>query len=220
MEEMFFRKFSLFLFDFDGLLVDTEQTHYQAYMDTLKKRGNPVDWDFNQFCSLAHLSGPAIRRGIVSQWPAIDPVWDQFYAEKKKRYYELLKKGCIRLMPGAKEVLTFLASENKTRVVVTNSPSEQTDLIRSQLPVLNTIPHWITRENYEHPKPSPECYLKAIDCYGKPNDQIVGFEDSVRGLAALKQTPALPVLICPLSHPLITPEVLVGALRFDSLNDL
>jgi HAD superfamily hydrolase (TIGR01509 family) len=188
-------------------------------MDALKRRGTPIDWNFDQFCSLAHLSGPAIRKGIASQWPAIDLIWDQFYAEKKKRYYELITEGHIRLMPGVQEILKFLASENKPCVVVTNSPSEQTNLIRSKLPILNTIPHWITREDYEHPKPHPECYLKAIRLYGKPGDSIIGFEDSIRGLEALKQTPALPVLICSPSHPLITPSILHGVLHFTSLGE-
>jgi len=63
---------------------------------------------------------------------------------------------------------------------------------------LATIPHWITRYDYTHPKPHPECYETAIDKFAKADDRIIGFEDTVRGLRALQATRALPVLIC---HP-------------------
>ena len=48
------------------------------------------------------------------------------------------------------------------RCVATNSFREQIDAIRAQLKPLQSIPHWITREDYEKQKPHPEAYLRAI----------------------------------------------------------
>jgi beta-phosphoglucomutase len=214
------RKFQLFLFDFDGLLVNTEHLHYQAYLEMLKRRGVKCEWSFLQFCSLAHLNADALKQQIYAEFPGIEPNWQVLYAEKKQIYFELIGAGKIELMPGVQKLLEVLQKENICRCVVTNSLLEQIVLIRSQLPILQTIPHWITREDYTRPKPAPDSYLRAIELYGKKGDRIIGFEDSLRGIEALRQTPALPVLICPPHHPLLEMAVTGDTLHFDSFEKI
>ncbi len=216
------RHFQLFLFDFDGLLVNTEHLHYQAYVNMLERRGHHLDWSFPDFCSFAHLNATALREALYARVPDLDPNWPMLYEEKKAMYQDLLASGKVELMPGAAELLQRLAKEGIQRCVVTHSPLVQIQAIRAGAAVLQTIPHWLTRENYSEPKPSPECYLRAIELWGKPDDKgdkgdkIIGFEDSLRGIQALQKTPALPVLVCPLDHPLLdkTDE---GVVHFASL---
>jgi HAD superfamily hydrolase (TIGR01509 family) len=182
-------------------------------------RGYTLDWSFSRYCEAAHLDSTAIREGIYADFPDLDPDWQALYNEKKKCYFALIGAGIVELMPGAEALLLELEKRKKRRCVVTNSFLEQIKLIKSQLKVLETIPHWVTREDYEKAKPSPDGYLRAIELYGKPGDRIIGFEDTIRGLQALKQTPALPVLICDSHHPLL--EMLSeGALHYESLTDV
>jgi beta-phosphoglucomutase len=197
------RDFQLFLFDFDGLLVNTEPLHYQAYVNMLGARGYTLDWSFEQFCRVAHLNATALKEEIYATFPDLDPNWNQLYQEKKKAYYELIGSGKIQLMPGVERLLNELEKAQIARCVVTNSLLEQIVAIRAQLKPLQSIPHWITREDYEKPKPHPECYLKAIQLYGKAGGRSIGFEDSLRGLEALMGTPAFAVLVCPVPHPLV-----------------
>lgn len=212
--------FQLFLFDFDGLLVDTERLHYQAYINALHRRGYELDWNFPYYCSLAHLNATAIREAIYEKFPDLDVEWNILYEEKKKNYLSLLASGSIRLMPGVAPLLNALAEANIRRCVATHSLLDQTLLVRSQLPILNTIPTWITREDYEKPKPDPECYLRAIAMCGKTGDRIIGFEDSVRGLKALQGTPALPVLICANHHPLLEMASEGAAVHYESFEQI
>ncbi len=209
--------FDLFLFDFDGLLVNTEKLHYAAYVRMMEGRGYQLNWSFPRFCKAAHTNSVAIREGIYADFPALDPDWQTLYNEKKRCYFELISLGKIDLMPGVHELLSELDKHKKRRCVATNSPFEQIQLIRAQLPILRTIPHWITREDYEKPKPDPECYLRAIELHGKPGDRIVGFEDSLRGLKALQGTSALPILI---SDVLPSPLELGCSLQFASLSSI
>ncbi len=210
------RDFQLFLFDFDGLLVDTEGLHFAAYVNALARRGYRLDWSFAQYSELAHLNNTAIREGLYAEFPDLDPNWDRIYAEKKEAYVELLASGKLKLMPGVEPLLKALEKAGIRRCVVTHSLLEHTLPIRAKLPVLNSIPKWITREDYDKPKPDPECYLRAIQLYGQPGDRIIGFEDSVRGLQALKGTPALPVLVCPSHHPLLELATEGGVLHFET----
>ena len=209
--------FQLFLFDFDGLLVNTEHLHYQAYVNILANRGHVLKLTLAQFFELAHLNSTAWREALYAEIPHLEPNWEILYREKKQAYLELLSAGLVELMPGVEPLLKALDQAKIRRCVATNSMLEHTLLIRSRLPILQTLPHWITREDYDKPKPSPECYLKAIALYGKKGDRIIGFEDSVRGLQALRQTTALPVLICPKHHPLLE---MGGGVHFESLSVL
>jgi beta-phosphoglucomutase len=123
-------------------------------------------------------------------------------------------------MPGVESLLTLLDQKGIRRCVVTNSFRSQVDLIRTHQKVLQTIPHWITREDYENPKPAPDGYLRAIELYGQPGDRVVGFEDSLRGIQSLQKTPALPVLVCSSHHPLLPAALSQGVLHFNSLGSV
>lgn len=209
--------FQLFLFDFDGLLVNTEHLHYQAYVNMLAKRGHELKLSFANFLQLAHFNSTAWREALYAEVVDLEPNWEVLYREKKGAYLELLVSGKVELMPGVSRLLSALEEAKIRRCVVTNSVLEHVELIRARIPELETIPKWITREDYDKPKPSPECYLKAIELYGRTGDRIIGFEDSVRGLRALQQTSALPVLICASHHPLL--EIAAeGVLHYESFD--
>lgn len=212
--------FQLFLFDFDGLLVNTEHLHYQAYVNVLAKRGYELKLSFANFFELAHFNSTAWREAICVEIPELEPIWEIIYREKKEAYLELVASGKVELMPGVDALLRALEVADIRRCVVTNSTLDQIKLVRAHIPVLNTIQHWITREDYEKPKPSPECYLKAIELYGKAGDRIIGFEDSVRGLKALRGTPALPVIICPKHYPLLDIAIEDGGTHFESIKEI
>lgn len=211
--------FQLFLFDFDGLLVNTEHLHYQAYVNALAARGIDLGWSFQRFCELAHLNANGLKEAIWEAKPELASIWPTIYAEKTKGYIDLLGTGKVELMPGVAKLLEELDRAEIRRCVVTHSLRRYVEAIRAQNKALQSIPHWITREDYEQPKPNPECYLRAIQLYGKTGDRIIGFEDSIRGLQALSQTPALPVLVCSAHHPLLE-MASERAVHFESLEDI
>ncbi len=56
--------FQLFLFDFDGLLVDTEGLHYAAYVNIMAARGYRLDWSFAEYSQMAHLNSTADKPSL------------------------------------------------------------------------------------------------------------------------------------------------------------
>jgi HAD superfamily hydrolase (TIGR01509 family) len=196
--------YQLFLFDFDGLLVNTEALHFQAYQRMCSQRGIDLNWSFNRYSSAAHHHATGLRDSIYAEFPSLfaqEPDWGILYKEKKQALLDLLSEGHAELMPGAADLLAALEKCGIKRCVVTHSALNLIQIIRSQNPILDTIPNWITREDYTHPKPDPECYQVAVERLANDGDRIIGFEDSPRGLNALLQTPAKPVLICPPDSP-------------------
>ena len=217
------QNYQLFLFDFDGLLVNTEEIHYLAYKRMLAGRGFNLDWDFNRYCRAAHYQSEAVKEQIYEEYPALkamEPDWNVLYLEKKAAVVSLLNEGAVHLMPGVERLLNRLQEANVKRCVVTHSPQELINVVLKKNPILKTIPYWVTREDYSSPKPNPECFLKAIEKYALKTDKVIGFEDTPRGLTALLATRAKPVLICQADYPEIPSFLKQGAQHFRSLEDL
>jgi HAD superfamily hydrolase (TIGR01509 family) len=206
--------YSPIFFDFDGLLVNTEHLHYQAYERMMERNGMSFPWDFLTFAEVAHKSSHGLRELITSHAPTLVETlsWKTLYDQKKEEYAQLLEEGNLELMPGAQTILESVQRAKIPHAVVTNSTREQTEKIREKIPVLNKIPHWITREDYQNPKPEPDAYLKAIEVLGK-SDKMLGFEDTLRGIRALQGASITPVLICPYDHPQMA-EVPKDSLRY------
>lgn len=211
-----FEQYDLFLFDLDGLLVDTEKLHFEAYQTLCSRYNTSLDWDYRRYVEIAHKSSEGLRNELLSLL-STSPDWDLLYKEKREIYLDLLKKGSLQLMPGVEKILTELSDARIKRCVVTHSPKEQVERIKTVLPILQSIPVWITREDYENPKPAPDGYLKAIELLADPGDKMIGFEDSLRGFQALSASGAFPVLICDPTHPQMADETLRGAKHFSSL---
>lgn len=198
------KDYQLFLLDFDGLLVNTEELHYEAYQLMCKEQGFDLPWDFSTYCQHAHTEATAIRDGVYKLFPELyakEPNWDTLYQRKRWFYSDLLENRGVDLMPGVEGFLLALQEADVTRCVVTHSADIHVMPIREKNPVLNTIPHWLMRNDYDKPKPDPECYQVAIERFAGPDDQVIGFEDTPRGMTALLGTRAQAVWVTSTDYP-------------------
>ena len=214
--------YQLILFDFDGLLVNTEKLHFKAYKNMLAAHGLKLPWTFHDFCEIAHYSSDGLQKEIYRIFPQfkkMEPEWKLPYQEKKQAFLDLVDEG-VELMNGARELITALHTRGVKMCVVTHSAKVLVDKIRLQNPILDIIPYWLTREDYSHAKPNPECYITAINRYAAPEDKIIGFEDAPRGLMALMETRAQPVIVCEISYPELPQFIKKGVVRLKSLHDL
>lgn len=214
MFEKVLNSYDIILFDFDGLLVDTEPLHFAAYKEMCLRNQVILNWDFTRFCKEAHGSANGIWKIFQREFPQlfINSSQELRYREKKEIYQELLKTAFLRLMPGVKAFLGALAKSTVLSAVVTNSPGSHVGVIRKRLAILDSIPLWITREDYTLAKPAPDGYLLAIEKLGKKK-RIVGFEDTVKGIHALQAAKVEAVLVAPKS-----PKELQGFIHLDRID--
>ncbi len=191
-------KYDLILLDFDGLLVDTEQLHFEAYRLMLNSFDLILPWSISEYCQIAHTSSDHLKKTIQSTFPSLQSSdWNELYALKKQFYLKLIQEKPLNLMPGADQFLKTIT--HIPHAVVTHSPLEQITAIRSKIPNLQSIPHWFTREDYQNPKPAPDGYLHALKTLGGQNP--IGFEDSIRGYQSLLAANIPAVLIRPDYYP-------------------
>lgn len=210
------QRFDLFLLDLDGLLVDTEHLHFNAYQKLFEQYGQHLTWSFEKYIGIAHTGSDGLRLAMHPYLESFQSNWSLLYDQKTENFMNLLRNGEIRLMPGVETFLEELSSARAKRCVVTNSTKAQVAAIQTALPVLRTIPLWITREDYDKPKPAPDGYLKALELLADPKDRVIGFEDSLKGIDALRSASVEPVLICDANHPQIKHLSFLDLPRFDS----
>ena len=219
---LFLDTYDTYLFDLDGLLINTESTHCKAYERTCQKRGYTVTWTFEEYVSMSHYSSTAVRDYLYSTFPGLQqeaPDWKTIHAEKTVEVLNLYEEGCVSFMPGAEDFLRWTLAQGKPVAVVTNSLKSLTDVIKGHLPLLKEVPIWITRECYSNPKPAPDGYLLAYEKMGH-GKRVVAFEDSPRGVEALLQTSIQPVLISEFLYPEIVRFQRDGVYHFTSFHEL
>lgn len=215
--------FQLYMFDFDGVLVDTEKAHYEAYRRMCEGKGVALSWDFPAYCLHAHYSNEGIRIGLQKDHPELfeqEPDWNILYAEKSRAILDVYEEGAIQLMPGVEKLLQELDEQKIMRCVVTHSSEQLVSMLRNQHPQLNTIPHWITREDYSKPKPDPECYQTAMHRLLPLGGKAIGFEDSIRGVRALMDSGAEACLVTTMLYPEIPGLVQQGMRHIPTLKQL
>lgn len=211
--------YELFLFDLDGLLVDTEKIHYNAWFKTFKVNEIRYGGSFEHYTERV-FQNFAFFVDHVTDLNERSLDWSYLRKEAGNRVRSAMENmDKIPVMEGAMELLRYISKMGKKKVVVTNSSSDYVDMVRKKTALADFIDHWIVREDYKQPKPNPECYKLAIDLfpYKKP---VIGFEDSLKGLRALQETEAFPVWVLPSSHSLRNLYKDAGYYSCDSLTAL
>lgn len=166
-----------YIFDFDGVLVDTMEAHFKCYEEACAEAGIPLDKA--QFYSQAGMSGVemiayfAARAGKQADIKAI-------YGRKKELYAEHINLATL-IKPNYLLLKNLKAAGVKVAIASGSSRG-------SMLPLMKKfrIPYdaLVTAEDVERGKPDPELFLKAAERLGVPASDCTVVEDSDAGVEA------------------------------------
>ncbi len=169
----------LIIWDFDGVVADTERLWLQMELEVFNKYCG-LNWDFETINH--YLAGQAFNRQLeVLHGLGIYPS-DETMREIGERCYQLIDKGFDR-MEGIDDVL---ALPNYKHAMGTGGDMAETVLkIRAVgLEHIFTPDNVITIDFVKKGKPAPDTFLLAAEVMGfEPKDCIV-IEDSIAGLQA------------------------------------
>lgn len=197
-------KCKLVCFDFDGLLVNTEELHFRAYNAAVKEYGYSLSWDFFNYCKEAHVSSEVLASAIYTLCPGLkdkEPHFENIRSVKIGFYEKLIQSSLLSLMDGAEYIINMLTSMNIPMAIVTNSPKIQIEVITEMLPPLSLIPTVISRECYSRSKPHPDGYNKALELHSVESHHAIGFEDTIKGVRSLSAALIQPIIVCSPENP-------------------
>jgi len=192
--------YDLFVFDFDGTLIDTEKHHCHAWSSALTEYKNKklfcsttVELKMDEYQKYFHtLNSNDIKLTLKLLYEIED--YDGIYKVKQKYYEKFIVDKEFDFINGAEKFLSLLIKNNKKFIIVSNTSEKNLEQFKKKFPILNNVHKIYTKEYFLNRKPNPECYLKIVNEY--KNSKIIGFEDSLVGLHALYQVNEItPVLI-------------------------
>lgn len=163
--------------DNDGILVDTEHLYFQSSREALQRYD--IDLDQQTFIDISLKQGRSVL-DLISTDLTSDR--DQLRQWRNNRYLELLTEGPLTI-EGIPETLSGLHGKY-LMAIVTSCHRNHFDQIHRSTGLLPYFDFVLTREDYQHSKPSPEPYLKALKYSGFSKSQCLVVEDTERGVAA------------------------------------
>jgi len=168
------------IFDFDGVLVDSERFHYQAYNAVFQKYGHTIDaTEYTRYWTSLGL-GPA---GEVERHRlAIDP--KAIRDEKRPIFSEYCRRGTIRFFPEARELVERLFRAGKTLTIASGSVRSDIDAILAHEGLAGHFAFIVGSETVPALKPAPDIFLHVLDAVGASTRDALVLEDAEKGVGA------------------------------------
>ncbi len=172
------------LFDFDGLLIDTETPGRRSWEEIYREHGHelPLDQWATKIGTIGTPFDPATHLGELL---GTELDREALVARRRARHRELIDLEDLR--PGVDDYLST-AVERGLRTAIVSSSDD--DWIEAKLTRLGHGHDWAAivaaNGDVERAKPRPTLYLDALDRLGLRADEAIAFEDSPNGVRAAK----------------------------------
>lgn len=177
------------IFDLDGVLVDTSESHRQAWFDLAHKQGYEISDEFfrrtfgtQNYQIIPMLAGqdlPAEQIDRLAEW-------------KEQRYRELVRDK-LALAEGAVTLLDDLRNNNFLLGIGTSTPRANLDFMLACLDITDCFDAYVTGEDVKNGKPAPDTFLAAAEKLGALPKRCVVVEDAVQGVQAARNA-KMPVI--------------------------
>jgi HAD superfamily hydrolase (TIGR01509 family) len=180
------------VFDFDGLILETETPAYETWAEIYKEHGHelPLDRWFDYIGREGGFFDAADHLAAL-----VGEGFDREAARKRRdtRKTELI--DALDVMIGVREYVAD-AKRLGLRLAVASSSSRK--WVLGHLERLRLHAEWdavFTRDDVAQTKPAPDLYLAAVEALGVAPREAVAFEDSRNGIAAAKDAGLLCVAV-------------------------
>lgn len=174
------------LFDFDGVIADTEHLHYVALSQTLEPRGAGFTWEQYEVDFIGFDDRDAIRAAHQLAGIAFDESdMPALLLEKAGFFDRLVTKEAPPPLPGAVETVRA-ATELGPVALCTGAVRSDVLPLLEQFGLLPCFDAIVTAEDVAKSKPDPESYRLAAQSIGKAPSQCLAIEDTPGGLTSAR----------------------------------
>jgi HAD superfamily hydrolase (TIGR01509 family) len=169
------------VFDFDGLICDTETSAYETARDIYAEHG--VELTITQWQSRIGTHG---RHWLADLESAIGPLSDREALAERRRlaHHERLRAELAR--PGVAEFTARAVDAGLALAVASSSSVQWVSDHLERLGLLDRFSAISTCEDGVPAKPEPVVYRRALEAIGTDARDAAAFEDSPNGIAAAK----------------------------------
>jgi len=168
------------VFDFDGLIVDTETPLIDSYGEVHARHG--VAFDRARFVrSVGH------SEYTFDPWHGFSPHTDRASLELERRTYkdEILHRQPI--LPGVESLLSAARTAGIHIGLASNSEHSWVEPHLQRIGLFEYFEFLACREDAPSPKPEPDLYNLVLNRFGLRGHEAIAFEDSHTGSLAAKR---------------------------------
>jgi HAD superfamily hydrolase (TIGR01509 family) len=206
------------IFDFDGLILDTETPEYQVWKNIYQENGH--DLPITKWGSIIGGNGsssfePSDELSLLSQG-RLDH--ESLRARHRLESHELILSQPV--LPGVLELIDAAKEANLKLAIASSSPHSWVDTHAKRLGIFDRFDAVICADDVGagRTKPNPDLFLLALNQLGVEKEAAVVFEDSPNGVKAANQA---GIFVVAVPNPVTSLLVIEGAdLILSSLSEL
>ena len=176
------------VFDMDGVIIESEHTHYQAICEAM---GDEMDQTYQTFLSKCTGGDERFAMGRLAEFCGIEydeSIFQQWSQRKAEAYRRLVSKSA-KAMPGAIDLVCSVA-EKFPIGLATGSRRSDVEAAFSTLAggKLNGLfQSIVTSDDVAKTKPDPATYAKAAEGMGVSPSDCLAIDDSPNGVSSAKK---------------------------------
>ncbi len=173
------------IFDMDGVIVDTEPLHIEAYHIFFRELNIPADDAlFHSFVGVSIEDN--IRQIIGSILKEDISQAEKRIKQRNAIYVDLLKNRPLKAIEGFGELMAHLHGKKIVTALASSSPWEQIDIVTEKLAIREKFTVMCSGHDVKATKPAPDIYLKTVKDLGFEPSSVLAIEDSITGVKAAK----------------------------------
>jgi HAD superfamily hydrolase (TIGR01509 family) len=205
------------IFDFDGLILETEMSSYQSWKLVYQENG--LELPMELWLSFVGGSGDSDYDPLEHLHSQLGAVFDPEVTELKqhKRFMKMLANQPP--MPGVVQILKDAKHLDLKLAIASSSDAKWVNTHLNNLNLRGYFNAVITSEMVKQTKPDPALFLLALDKIGILAEEAIVLEDSLNGVRGAQRA-GIFVVAVPNEITLQTPVVREADLVLNSLADM
>lgn len=172
-----------FIFDWDGVVVDSSRQHERSWDDLAAAEGLEL---FEGHFKLGFGKKNEFIIPNILEWTEDADEIARLSDLKEEFYRKIVRESGLKPLPGVRAFLEELQAKNLPRVIGSSTPRKNIEAVLEITELIGFFDEIVAAADVDRGKPDPEVFLKAAaKIQVKPEDCVV-FEDSVSGIEAGK----------------------------------
>lgn len=172
------------LWDLDGTLIDSEEYHWQSWLEVMAAEGVPLTRDRFQ------ASFGQRNDRILADWLGPDAARERIERvadAKESAYRRLMRAGGLAWLPGVPAWLERLQRAGWKQAIASSAPRANVDAVLDVLGGPHPFAAIVSAEDVREGKPAPDVFFAAAAKLGVPPGRSVVVEDAPAGIEAARR---------------------------------
>lgn len=181
------------IFDFDGIIVDTEPLHYKSFQRVLAPLGLEFTWQEYVDTYIGFDDRDAFREAFKTNQKDLQPEeLHSLISQKASVFQEVILDG-VSAYPGVLELIQHLRATDIPLAICSGALRSDIEPILALLDLRDSFDIIISADDVASSKPDPECYQLAFDkliaSRKRPiaKSSTIAIEDTPTGITAAKR---------------------------------